>query len=147
MDWNTMCKQWQLHCTSQCSSGQLVIGSFIMTRSWITSLQSFNETSNHPGDSDPLHPRFGALKFLAFPKTKITFKREEISDPQRDSGKYGRAADGNWENCVRFQGDYVKEDWSVIFLCTMFHISSSINVSIFHIAWLDTFWKDLIYFV
>ena len=40
----------------------------------------FGETSNHPGDSAPLQPRFGALQLLAFPQTKITFEREEISD-------------------------------------------------------------------
>ena len=28
-------------------------------------------------------------------------------------------------------------------LCTMFLVSSSINVSIFHITWLDTLWTDL----
>ena len=27
-----------------------------------------------------LQPRFGALKLLAFPKAKIAFEREEISD-------------------------------------------------------------------
>ena len=40
----------------------------------------FGETSNHPDDSTPLQPRFGALQLLAFPKPKITFEREEISD-------------------------------------------------------------------
>ena len=39
----------------------------------------FGETSNYPGDSVPLQPRFGALRLLAFPKTKTTFEREEIS--------------------------------------------------------------------
>ena len=39
----------------------------------------FCETSNHPGDSAPLQPRFSTLQCLAFPKTKITFEREEIS--------------------------------------------------------------------
>ena len=34
----------------------------------------FCETSNHPGDSAPLQPRFGALWVLAVPKTKITFE-------------------------------------------------------------------------
>ena len=53
----------------------------------------FCETSNHPGDSTSLHPRFGTLQLLAFPKTKITFKREEISDYQWDSGKIWQ---GNW---------------------------------------------------
>ena len=45
------------------------------------------ETLNCPGDSAPLKPRFGALWLLAFPKTKITFEREEISDCCLDSGK------------------------------------------------------------
>ena len=56
----------------------------------------FGEPSNHPGDSASLKPRFGGLQLLAFPKTKITFKREEISE--HDSGKHNRVADGNWEN-------------------------------------------------
>ena len=59
-----------------------------------------------------------------FPKIKITFERKEISDHQRDSGKYDRAAHVNWENCVRSQGAYFAVDWSVIFLCTMFLVSS-----------------------
>ena len=48
----------------------------------------------------PLQPRFGSLQLLAFPKTKITFEREEISDCWRDSGKYG-AGNGGWEKCMR----------------------------------------------
>ena len=39
----------------------------------------FGETSNHLGDSASLHPRFGTLQLLAFPKTEITVEREEIS--------------------------------------------------------------------
>ena len=38
----------------------------------------FGGTSNHPGDSAHLQPRFGALLLLGFPKTNITFEREEI---------------------------------------------------------------------
>ena len=83
----------------------------------------FDETSNHPGDSAPLQPTFGALQLLAFPQTKITFERQEISDYQWDSGKYNRAADGNWENCVRSQGAYFEGDWGVIILCTMLLVS------------------------
>ena len=52
----------------------------------------FGKTSNHPGDSAPLQLRFNALRLLAFPKTKITFEREEISDYLWDSGKYDWAA-------------------------------------------------------
>ena len=61
----------------------------------------FGETSSHPGDSAPIQPRFGALWLPAFPKTKITFEREETSDHPWDSEKYDGAADGDWENCVK----------------------------------------------
>ena len=104
----------------------------------------FGETSNHPGDSVLLQPRFGTLWLLAFPQTKITFEREEISDRWWDSGKYDGAADGNWENCVRSQAAYFEGDWGIIVLCTRFLVSSLINFSIFHITWLDTFWRDLV---
>ena len=87
------------------------------------SCRVFGETSNHPGDSAPLQFRFCALWHLAFLQTKITFKREEISDHQWDSGKYDKAADGDWENCVRPQGAYFEGDWNVIVLCTMFLVS------------------------
>ena len=85
----------------------------------------------YPGDSAPLQPRFGALWLLAFPKTKITFEREAISDHWWDSGKYDRVTDGNWENCVRSQGAYFEGDWGVTVLCTSFlyRISSLANVS------------------
>ena len=105
----------------------------------------FGETSDHPGDSTPLQPRFGALRLLAFPKTKITCEKEAISDHGWDSGKYDRAADGDWENYVRSQGACFEGVWDIIVLCKMFLVSSSINVSIFHITWLDTFWIVLIY--
>ena len=79
--------------------------------SWITShAEYFGETPNHSGDSDLLSPRVDALWLLTFPKTKITFEREEISDHHWDSGKYNGAADGNWENCVRTQSAYFEGD-------------------------------------
>ena len=40
----------------------------------------FGKTSHHPILSAPLQPRFGSLRLLAFPKTKIAFEREEISE-------------------------------------------------------------------
>ena len=112
----------------------------------------FGETSNHPGNSAPLQPRFGGLQLLAFSKTKITFERGQISGRWWDSGKYDRAADGDLENCVRSQGAYFKWDWAIIVLCTMFLLSSvCLNKCLyfsfhfhFHITRLDTFWTDLI---
>ena len=67
----------------------------------ISCIEFFGKTSNHPGDSVPSEPTFGSLWLLTFPKTKITFDREEISLCQWDSGKYDGVADGDWENCVR----------------------------------------------
>ena len=86
-------------------------------------VQLCGETSTRPGYSVPLKPRYGALWLLVFPQTKITFEREEISNCQWDSGKYGGAADGDWENCVRSQGAYLEGDWSFIVLCTIFLVS------------------------
>ena len=89
----------------------------------ISGAESFCETSNHPGDSAPLQPRFGALWLLAFSKTKINFDREDISVHWWDSGKYDGAAYGNWENYVRSLGAYFEGDWGIIVLCTMFLVS------------------------
>ena len=83
----------------------------------------FGKTLTHPGDSAPVKPRFGALWLLAFPQTKITFEREEISAHSWESGKYDRAADGNWENYVTSQGAYFEGDWCFLMIqetCTMF---------------------------
>ena len=106
----------------------------------------FGETTNHPGDSAPLQPRFGALWLLAFPKTKITFERDEISDCWWDPGKYDGAADGDWEKFVRSQGAYFEGDWDVIVLCTMFLVSCIFfNKCLdFSRYMLDTFWTDFI---
>ena len=119
---------WQLHHNNVPTHTSCLVQSF------------FDETSNQPGDSAHLQPTFGALWLLAFPKTKITFEREEISDHQWDSGKYHGPVDGDWENCVTSQGDYFEGDWGVLVLCAMFPVSSSINVSVSHSTWLDTFW-------
>ena len=51
------------------------------THSCITySAEFFGETSDHRGYSSFQQSSFGALWLLAFPKTKITFERKEISD-------------------------------------------------------------------
>ena len=107
---------------SECRSyGLLVIGSFIRTMHLLMQniLCEFFFVKHQM--NQVIQPsRFGILWILAFPKTKITFEREEISDHPWDSGKYDGAADGNWENCVRCQGAYFEGDWGVIVLCTMF---------------------------
>ena len=118
------------------------------SHSCITShVEFFSETLNHPGDSAFLQPRSDTLQLLAFPQTKITFVKEEISDHQWDSGKYdgapmaiGRTVWGpkvpTWKG-TEISLFYVQ--------CFLYLVSSSVNVSIFPIMWLDTFWTDLIY--
>ena len=106
-----------------CSYGHLVIGSFIMTMCLIThhvSCRLFGETSNHPGDSASLQPRFGAWWLLAIPKLKSPLKGKRfqtISEIQENMmGQLiaiGRAA---W-------GAYFERDWGVIVLCAMFLVS------------------------
>ena len=112
---------WMIQKTAARGNWWLTASSWQRTCSCVTSpTEAFGETSNHPGDSASLQPRFGVLRLLGFPKTKVIFEREEISDCHWDSGKYNRAADGNWENCVRFQGAYSEGYWGVIVLCTVF---------------------------
>ena len=111
------------------------MGSFIMTTCLLMhhiSCRDFWQNIKL-GDSAPLEPKFGTLRL----KLKSPLKGKRF---QTDSRKYDGAADGNWENCVRSQGAYFEGDRGIIVLCTMFlvSLSSSLNVSIFHITWLDT---------
>ena len=104
---------------------QLVIGNFITTMSPLMHhlwCRVFWLHIKSPWWLSPLQPRFGALRLLAFPKTEITFEREDISDCQWDSGKFDGAADGSW-NCVRSQSAYFEGGWGIIVLCTVFLVS------------------------
>ena len=118
------------------------------TSSCITSCaEFFGKTSNHPGDSAPLQPRFGALWLLAFPKTKLPLKGKRFQTVWWDSGKHIMVDDGNWENCVKSQGAHYEGDWGVIVLCTIFLVLCIFLNSclyFFNIRWLDTFQTDLV---
>ena len=88
---------WMIQKAAAMGNWWLAASSRQHVHSCITSrAEFFGETSNHLGDSAPLQPRFDALWLLAFPQTKVTFEGEGISDCWWDSGKYNRAADGNW---------------------------------------------------
>ena len=108
----------------------------------------FGKTSNHPGDSGSLQPRFGVLWLLAFPQTKIIFEREEISYSWWDLGKYNRAAMVTrrtvWgPNLSALKGTEASLSYVQ---CFLYLVSSLINVSIFHIIRLDNFWTDLMFY-
>ena len=138
---------WMIQKAIAMGNWRVTVPSQQCTCSWITShAEFFGKTSNHPGNSGLLQPRFGALWLLAFSKIKITFEREEISDYWWDSGKYnrqlmmiGRIVCG--PRCLLWRGLIMSLPYVQCFL----YLVSSINVSIFHITRLDTFWTDLIY--
>ena len=58
--------------------------------------------------------------------------------------RFRKIRQGSWLAIVRSQGAYCEGDWGIIVLHAMYLISSSINVSIFCITWLNSFWRDLI---
>ena len=96
--------------------GQLVIGSFVTTTRPLMHhfMQSFLTKHQITQVTQPcLQPKLGTLRLLAFPKTKITFEREEISGHQWDLGKYDRTADGNSNKrfCRVFWRDAGKTVW------------------------------------
>ena len=69
-NWWLAASSWQ--CTCSCT---------------LSCAEFFGKTSSHPSDSVPWQPRCRALWLLAFPKTKLTFERGEISERQWVSGK------------------------------------------------------------
>ena len=72
---------WVIQKAAAMDNWWLVASAWQLSCSRITSHAEFSsKTSNHPGDSDPIQPRFDTLWLLVFPKSKMTFKREEISD-------------------------------------------------------------------
>ena len=114
-------------------------------RSCITSdAEFFGETSNHPGDSAPYSPDLAPWNFWLFPKLKSSLK-----------GKRFQTTDEIQENMMGQLMVIRRIVWGpkVPILkgteaslskvqCFLYHVSSSINVSIFHVTWLDTFWTD-----
>ena len=115
---------WMIQKAAAMGSWWLAASSWQHTHSSIMSRAEFlDKSSNHPGDSAPLQPRSGTMWLLASPKTKITLEREEISGGWWDSGKYDQAADGDWENCVRFQGAYCEGNWGIVVLYSVFLVS------------------------
>ena len=65
-------------------------------------------------------PDLAPCDFWLFPKLKSSFKGNRFQTGDENQEKYNRAADGDWENCVRLQGDCFEGDWRVIGPYTMF---------------------------
>ena len=109
----------------------------------------FGKTSNHAGDSAPLQPRFGTCSFWIFPKLKSSLKSKRfqtINEIQENMmGQLMEIGRPVWSPRVpNLMGTEVSLSYVQCFLCL---VSSLINVSIFHITWLYTFWTDLVYYL
>ena len=95
----------------------------------------------------PYSPDLLPCHFWLFPKLKSPLKGKRFLDHQWDSRKYDRAANGNWENCVRSQGAYFEGDWDGIVLCTVFLISCIFFNKCLYFPYYMAgyFWTDLIW--
>ena len=123
------------------ASSQQCTCSHIMSRA-----EFFDETSNHSGDSAPLQPRFGTLRLLFFPKkSPLKGKRFQTVDEIQENMTGQLMVTGRtvWGPKVpTLKGTEVS--LSVV-QCFLYLVSSSVNVSIFHITWLDTFWTGFVF--
>ena len=114
---------------------------WLAASSWQCACSCITSLADHPGDSAPLHPRFGTLWLLAFPKTKITFEKEEIQTfneiQENTTGQLMSIGRTVWGPKVpALMGTEVSLSYGQ---CFLYLVSSSINVSIFHTTWLDPF--------
>ena len=127
---SAMCNWWLAASSQQCAC---------------TCIKSFTEffvkhQKTQPRWLSPLQLRFGDQWLLAFPKTKITFEREEISDineiQENMTGQLTVTGRTVWGLKVpTLKGTKVSLSSLPLFL---YLVSSSVNVSIFDMTWLDT---------
>ena len=90
-----------------------------------------------------LKTRFGALQLLAFPKSPLKGKRfQTVNEIQENrTGQLMTIGRTVWGPKVpTLKGTEASLSY---IQCFLYLVSSSINVSIFHITWLDTFWTEL----
>ena len=107
-------------------------------------MQVLGEASNHPGDSAPYSPDLAPSNFWLFPKLKSPLKRKRfqtVGKIQENTTEQlmviGRPVSG--PKVPTLKGTEASLSCVQWFL----YLVSSINVSVFHITWLDTSWTDL----
>ena len=123
---------WTIQKAAAMGNWWLAASSWLRAHSRIVSCtEFFGETSNHPGDSAPLQPRFGDLQL--FPKLKSLLKEKRfqtICEIQENiSGQLMATGRTAWGPKVpTLKGTEVSLSYVQFFL---YVVSSSINVSIF----------------
>ena len=131
--------------------GQLVIGSFIMTTCPLMHhilCRVFLQNIQSPRWLSPYGPYLAPCNFWLFPKLKSPLKgkrfqtiKEIQENTMRQLMAIGRTVWGF--KVPTLKGTEVSLS---CVQCFLYLVSSSINVSIFHITWLNAFWTDLVYF-
>ena len=106
----------------------------------------FGETSNQPGDLASCSPDLVPCDFWLFPNLKSPLKGKRfltINKIQETmTGQLMAIGRIVWGPKVpTLKG--TKASLSYV-QCFLYLVSSSINVSIFHVTWLNTFWTDVI---
>ena len=92
---------------------------------WYTShlWQFFGETSNHPGDSAPLHSDLVPHDFWLFPKLKSPLKGKRLQTLSEILLSVMVQLMVMGRNYLRSQGANVEGNWDNIVLCMMFPVS------------------------
>ena len=132
------------------SYGQLVIGSFIMTTCLLMHhvLCSFLAKHQMTQVTQPLYsPDLAPCDFWLFPKLKSLLKSKRFQTvkeiQENKTGQLMAIGRTVWGPKVpTLKGTEATLSYVQ---CLLSLGSSSINISIFHITWLNTFWTDLIY--
>ena len=125
----------------------LAAASWQCARSCITSpAECFSKTSNHPMTQSPYCPDLAPCDFWLFPKLKLPLKGKRfqtVNEIQKSTTEQlmatGRTVWG--PKVPTLKGT---EASSSYVQCFLHLVSSSMNVSIFHSTWLDTFGTDLV---
>ena len=118
------------------------------TRSCITfCAEFFGKTSNHTGDSATYSPDLVPCDFWIFPKLKSPLKGKRF----QTIGEFQENTMGQLmaiERTVWGSKEPTLKGTEVSLSCVQYFldfVSSSANVSIFHMAWLDTVWTGLVH--
>ena len=107
----------------------------------------FGETSNHPGDSASYSPDLAPCNFCLFPKLKspLKGKRFQTIHEFKENTTTQVMAIGRTVWAPRMPALKGTEVWLSCAQYFFYLVSSSINASILHITWLDTFCTALIH--
>ena len=105
----------------------------------------FGETSNHPGDSAPLEPRFGDLQLLTFPKTKITFEGEKFHTVDETQENLARQLMAIGKSVWGPKVPTLKKNWGVIVRCTMFLVPCVFNKCLYFSYYMAGYLLDRLY--